>query len=177
MGILQNKIDLVARSDAEQQHEDIKSFTKGTVAHDSPVIPISAQLQHNIDCICEHIVKRVPLPDRQFAGPPIMMVVCSSDVNRSGTDVEDLQGGVVSGLVLRGLLRVRDKIEIRPGVVTKTPSGGFACRPILSTVVTLRAGQNDLDCAAPGGSITVGTTVDASPRRSNHSDTALRIYQ
>jgi translation initiation factor 2 subunit 3 len=157
--ILQNKIDLVKESAATEQHAAILDFIQGTVAEGSPIVPISAQLKYNIDVVCENICKRVPIPDRLFTGPPSMIVIRSFDVNKPGTDVEDLQGGVAGGSILRGVLKMGDKIEIRPGVIEKR-GDEFSCRPIVSTVVNLRAEANSLNYAVPGGLIGVGTRVD-----------------
>ena len=157
--ILQNKIDLVKEGAAQEQHAAILDFIQGTVAEGSPIVPISAQLKYNIDVVCEYIVKRVPVPDRLFTGPPSMIVIRSFDVNKPGTDCEDLQGGVAGGSILRGILKLGDKIEIRPGVIEKN-GDDFSCRPIISTVVNLRAENNNLNYAVPGGLIGVGTDVD-----------------
>ena len=62
--ILQNKIDLVTETDAVGQHKQIKQFVKGTVAENAPIVPISAQLEHNVDLVCHHIVKNIPVPVR-----------------------------------------------------------------------------------------------------------------
>src|SRR6059058_1529019 len=43
MIVVQNKIDVVDRQRAKANYDEIKNFTKGTVAEDSPVIPVSAQ--------------------------------------------------------------------------------------------------------------------------------------
>ena len=59
MIILQNKIDLVKEAAALQQHDDIKAFVKGTVADNSPIVPISAQLRYNIDVVAEYITNSV----------------------------------------------------------------------------------------------------------------------
>ena len=62
--ILQNKIDLVTETDAVGQHKQIKQFVKGTVAENAPIVPISAQLEHNVDLVCHHIVTHIPVPVR-----------------------------------------------------------------------------------------------------------------
>ncbi len=41
--IVQNKIDLVNKEQALKNYKDIKEFVKGTLAENSPIIPISAQ--------------------------------------------------------------------------------------------------------------------------------------
>merc|ERR1712012_490858 len=80
--ILQNKIDLVKESQAKEQHEAILAFVKGTVAEGAPVVPVSAQLKYNIDVICEYIIKRIPVPVRNFMDEPRLIVIRSFDVNK-----------------------------------------------------------------------------------------------
>lgn len=158
--ILQNKIDLVKESQAREQHDHIQKFIQGTVAEDAPVIPISAQLKHNIEVICEYVVKKIPVPVRDFTSSPRLIVIRSFDVNKPGSEVHDLKGGVAGGSILRGVLRVGQEIEVRPGIVEKTSDGKLMCRPIRSRIVSLFAEQNDLEFAVPGGLIGVGTKID-----------------
>lgn len=42
----------------------------GTVAEGAPIIPISAQLKYNIEVVCEYIVKKIPVPPRDFTSEP-----------------------------------------------------------------------------------------------------------
>lgn len=53
-----------------------------------------------------------------------MIIIRSFDVNNPGTEVEKLVGGVAGGTILRGVLKVGDKISIRPGLITKNPRTG-----------------------------------------------------
>lgn len=110
--ILQNKIDLVRESAAEAQYQEIQNFIQGTVAQDAPVIPISAQLKYNIDVVVEYLIKKVPVPIRDFISSPRMIIIRSFDVNRPGEEVKDLKGGVAGGSIMQGVLRVGDKIEV-----------------------------------------------------------------
>uniref|UniRef100_A0ACD5T8J1 Uncharacterized protein n=1 Tax=Avena sativa TaxID=4498 RepID=A0ACD5T8J1_AVESA len=113
--ILQNKIDLIQESAAMNQHEAIQKFIQGTIAEGAPVVPISAQLKYNIDVICEYIVKKIPIPERNFTSPPNMIVIRSFDVNKPGSEVDEIRGG--------GVLRVNQNIEVRPGIVMKDERG------------------------------------------------------
>jgi translation initiation factor 2 subunit 3 len=74
---------------------------QGTTAEGSPVVPISAQLKYNIDAICEYIVKKIPIPERDFISPPYMTIVRSFDVNKPGSGVDEMRGGVAGGSILR----------------------------------------------------------------------------
>ncbi|XP_078157283.1 eukaryotic translation initiation factor 2 subunit gamma-like [Carex rostrata] len=163
--ILQNKIDLIQESAAINQHESIQKFIQRTVADGAPVVPISAQLKYNIDVVCEYIVKKIPVPERDFVSPPNMIIIRSFDVNKPGSEVDEIKGGVAGGSILRGVLKVNQFIEVRPGIVTKDASGNSKCTPIYSRVVSLFAEQNELQFAVPGGLIGVGTTMDPSLTR------------
>jgi len=158
--ILQNKIDLIKEAQAQEQHEQILKFIEGTVAEGAPIIPISAQLKYNIEVVCEYIMKKIPVPVRDFTSEPRLIIIRSFDVNKPGSDVEDLRGGVAGGSILRGVLKVGQEIEIRPGLVSKDSEGKLTCQPIYSRIVSLFAEQNDLMYAVPGGLIGVGTKVD-----------------
>ena len=74
---------------------------QGTVADGAPVVPISAQLKYNIDVVCEYIVKKIPIPERDFTSPPNMIVIRSFDVNKPGFEVDEIRGGVAGGSILR----------------------------------------------------------------------------
>ena len=158
--ILQNKIDLVKEAQAKEQYDQIIKFVQGTVAEKAPVIPISAQLKYNIEAICEYLVKKVPIPVRDFTCKPQLIIIRSFDVNKPGCEVDDLKGGVAGGSILKGVLVVGQEIEVRPGVVTRDAQGKFNCRPIKTKILSLYAEQNDLQFAAPGGLIGVGTKID-----------------
>ena len=164
--ILQNKIDLVKEAAALQQHDDIKAFVKGTVADSAPIIPISAQLRYNIDVVAEYITQSIPVPVRDFTGEPRMIVIRSFDVNKPGQEAEELRGGVAGGSILRGVLKVGQEIEIRPGIISRA-SGGVRCVPLFSRVLSLFAEGNDLQYAVPGGLIGVGTLIDPTLTRAD----------
>lgn len=108
----------------------------------------------------EYIVKRIPIPVRDFTSDPRLIVIRSFDVNRPGAEVDELKGGVAGGSILTGVLRVGQQVEVRPGIVTKDGEGKVQCKPIFSKIVTLLAEQNELKYAVPGGLIGVGTTID-----------------
>jgi len=158
--ILQNKIDLIKESQAKEQYESIQNFIKGTVAEKAPIVPISAQLKYNIDVVCEYVVAKVPIPVRDFTSAPRLIIIRSFDVNKPGCEVDELKGGVAGGSILRGVLRVGQEIEVRPGIVSKAGEGKLTCRAIFSRIISLFAEQNDLQFAVPGGLIGVGTKID-----------------
>ncbi|KAG7093736.1 hypothetical protein E1B28_007387 [Marasmius oreades] len=158
--ILQNKVDLIKEAQALEHQKSIAGFVKGTVAENSPIVPISAQLKYNIDAVNEYIVKNIPIPVRDFLSQPKLIVIRSFDVNKPGAEVDELKGGVAGGSILTGVLRLGQEIEIRPGIVTKDAQGRARCQPIFSRIISLLAENNSLQFAVPGGLIGVGTRID-----------------
>lgn len=78
-----------------------KLTLQGTCADGAPVVPISAQLKYNIDVVCEYITKKIPIPVRDFISPPNMIVIRSFDVNKPGSEVDEIRGGVAGGSILK----------------------------------------------------------------------------
>ena len=105
--VLQNKVDLIREQQADEHHQQILQFVKGTVADGAPIIPISAQLRYNIDALVEYIVTKIPVPVRDFTTAPKLIVIRSFDVNKPGSEVHELKGGVAGGSLLKGVLKVR----------------------------------------------------------------------
>jgi translation initiation factor 2 subunit 3 len=153
--IVQNKIDLVSPQEARKSHKAIRDFVKGSVAEKAPIIPISAQQGINIDALIEAIEENIPTPKRDSKKPPRMLIARSFDVNRPGTPIRKLRGGVLGGSLTEGILRVGQEIEIRPGIRT---AQGF--QPITTRVTGLQKSQKDLNEAGPGGLLGVSTGLD-----------------
>jgi translation initiation factor 2 gamma subunit (eIF-2gamma) len=60
-------------------------------------------------------MKKIPVPIRDFTSEPRLIIIRSFDVNKPGSEVEELRGGVAGGSILRGVLKVGQEIEVRPG--------------------------------------------------------------
>ncbi|KEG09485.1 eukaryotic translation initiation factor 2 gamma [Trypanosoma grayi] len=189
--ILQNKIDLVGEVHAQDQYDKIRAYIDSTIGLNMPIIPISAQLKRNIDYLLEYLC-HMPLPMRQLKCPARMTVVRSFDINKPGevdienlrggvarmtvvrsfdinkpgeVDIENLRGGVAGGTVTQGIIRVNQVVEIRPGQVHTQTGGTFSCTPLRTRALTLKAEDNSLQYAIPGGLIAVGTTLDPTLTR------------
>merc|ERR1719446_1706907 len=137
--ILQNKVELVNRQQAEAQYDEIKKFVAGTAADSSPIIPLSAVLKYNLDVVCEYLCTQVPIPPRDFTSSPVMIIIRSFDVNKPGEEVQNLKGGVALGSIHKGVLKFGDEIEVRPGIVSKDASGNIKCKSIRSKILSLHA--------------------------------------
>jgi len=98
-----------------------------------------------------------------------MIVIRSFDVNKPGEDAETLKGGVAGGTILKGCLKVGDQISIRPGYLSRnTKTGTTNWKEISSQITSLKADENQLMYAIPGGLIAVGMKVDPQFTRSDN---------
>ena len=159
--VAQNKIDLVDREQAVENHEQIQEFVEGTVAEDAPIVPISAQRDVNVDLLIETIEEEIPTPERDPDADARLQVARSFDINRPGTTHEDLVGGVIGGSLTQGRLEIDEGIEIKPG--REVEEGGQSeYRPVETTVRSLQAGGEFVDSVSPGGLLGVGTGLDPS---------------
>ena len=159
--VVQNKIDIVDQKRALESYKEIKNFVKGTVAENAPVIPVSAQRGINIDILLEAMQTIIPTPKRDPALPPIMYIIRSFDVNKPGTTIEDLEGGIIGGTIAQGKFAVGEEIEIRPGIMAER-EGKTVYDPLISEIVSLHSGEQSVEEATCGGLVGVGTLLDPS---------------
>jgi translation initiation factor 2 subunit 3 len=160
--IVQNKIDLVDEEGAKKSYRQIKDFLKGTVAENAPIIPISAQKNINIDALIEAIEEHIRTPKRDPSKPPKLVVARSFDVNKPGTSIPKIRGGVIGGTLLQGELKVGDDVEIKPGIKMKS---GY--EPVRTRITGLQKAMTDLDSVGPGGLLGVSTELDPAIAKSD----------
>ena len=157
--IVQNKIDLVNKEKAVENYKQIKKFVDGSVAENAPIIPISAQHNVNIDLLIKAIEDVIKTPKRDDKKVPLMLVARSFDINRPGTEVNSLVGGVLGGALRQGKLILGDIIEIKPGRKVEK-QGKIIWESIITVIKGLKSGGNTVDSVGPGGSIGVLTDLD-----------------
>ena len=162
--IVQNKVDLVSYKDATTNYADIVKFVKGTKATKSPIIPISAQSRLNIDALIGAIEDTIQTPQRAESKDPVMHVLRSFDVNKPGTQINNIKGGVIGGSLTQGTFSIGDEIEIKPGILNSKKNN---YEPIHTQVVSLGTAAGIVDDVKPGGLVAIGTKLDPSLTRSD----------
>jgi len=164
--VVQNKIDVVTKERALENYKEIRAFTKGTIAEDAPIVPISAQHGTNIDVLLQEIQQRIPTPKRDLTAEARMYVLRSFEVNKPGTDIEDILGGVVGGSIVQGIFRVGDQIEIKPGIPVHE-GGKTRYERLITTVRSLSVSRGQVQEATSGGLVGIGTDLDPSLTKSD----------
>jgi len=160
--IIQTKIDIVSKEKALENYKQIQELIKGTVAENAPIIPVSAQKKVNIDILLETIEKIIKTPKRDLTKDPRMYVVRSFDVNKPGTKISKITGGVLGGALVRGKISVGDILQIRPGI---EKDGKY--KQIDTKVIGLHKANKSLDEATPGGLLGLMTELDPALSKSD----------
>jgi len=156
--VVQNKIDLVSKEQALENYKVIKGFLKGSLSENAPIIPISAQQAININKILEELCK-LEIPERDETSKPIFLVARSFDINKPGTKISNLKGGVLGGILKKGKLKVGEEIEIKPGLNIKK-ANQQTYETLTTKILSLHKGKDSLKEVLPGISISIETELD-----------------
>lgn len=162
--LVQNKADLAEYQEALDNYKQIKDFVKDSVAENAPIVPLSAQHKLNIDALIEAIENTISIPPRVKNEAPIMHVLRSFDVNKPGTAIKQVKGGIIGGALVQGVFELEDEIEIRPGLLDEK-KGKY--EPVTSQISTLGTGAGLVDSVKPGGLVAIGTKLDPTFTKSD----------
>jgi translation initiation factor 2 subunit 3 len=152
IGIVLNKVDLISKEKTEEICEDLSNFIKQNNIN-SPIIPLSATHNINIDILCM-ILAHLPKPNRNMDRLK-MPIIRSFNINKPGTQIEDLVGGVVGGSIISGSIKKEQQIFLVPGLITDT-----YYKPISCIVNSINSDKTCLDQAFSGGLIGVQLDID-----------------
>jgi len=156
--VVQNKIDLVSKEDAKKNYQEIKDFLKGTTAKNSEIIPVSAQQGINIDKL-KSLLLEIDIPEKNTKDKPLFLIARSFDINKPGSKVKDLHGGILGGVLKKGKIKQGDIIEIKPGINEKRANQIFY-EPIKTKIISIYRGKYKIKEATPGGSLAFETELD-----------------
>lgn len=174
--IIMNKIDLINKKKAYEQIEKIKDYvTTLTGSQSCPfIIPVSATFGTNIDVVC-HRLSMLKIPkERDPLAQFKMIAIRSFDINKPGSDLSKLHGGVIGGTIMRGSLKVGDRVNIYPGMTKRLTAtekqkegADFKYEPVSGEVLSIKSDMNELDFAIPGGLLGIQLTIDPAFARND----------
>jgi len=160
--VVQNKVDLISYKDALANYSDITKFVKGTNASKSPIIPVSAQSGLNLDALISTIENNIKTPERDESKDSVMHVLRSFDINKPGSTIDEIKGGVIGGSLTQGIFNIGDEIEIKPGLNNDKKQ---TYESIHTEIVSLGTGAGTVDSVKPGGLVAIGTKLDPTLTR------------
>ena len=170
-----NKIDLIDDIKlVKQRYKELTNILKAMEIEISyPIIPTSLAknigtelLVHGIQevfgndpFVKERISNSPNVNDPEEIRKEYFMSNRSFDVNKPGTDIDDLCGAVIGGSLIGGSLSIGDEIEIRPGILRINKNGDRDYHQLTTHITSLKYGDNDLDHICPGGLTAIGTDI------------------
>ncbi|MCC7552529.1 translation initiation factor IF-2 subunit gamma [Candidatus Micrarchaeota archaeon] len=156
--VIQNKIDLVSKEKAIENYKEIRFFLDDFGFKEAPIIPMSANFETNISALVETIEKIIPTPKRDETLPIKLFVARSFDINKPGSNLDKLVGGVIGGSVIQGKIKIGDIVELSPGI--KKAIDSEEINPINLKVESLYSGNKSVKEVIPGGLVGIGTKLD-----------------
>ncbi len=101
-----NKTDLVDEERLNNVKSEVENLLAGTPFENSPIVCVSAIKCEGIQELKKTLIENVSLPVRQWSGNLKIPISHSFHISGMGT--------VVTGTILRGKVKVADKVEIAP---------------------------------------------------------------
>ena len=156
-----NKFDLIKSEYGLKKIKIFQEKLKNTVAEHSAIIPVAATFGINIDILCEYIAQ-IPKPIRNIESPVKMIVVRSFNINKPGTKITDMCGGVIGGSILYGKINIGMDIELYPGYTTRNElnTSRWKYKPLRAKILSINSETNKLEFAIPGGLIGIQLDID-----------------
>lgn len=156
--VAQTKVDIVGAERARQSKAEIEEFLAKNGFKDTKVIPVLSVHDINITELIQEIGKFASL--EYDSKNPKMLAVRSFDVNKPGTEINDLSGGVLGGGLKAGELSLGDDILIYPGIFVNN-----VWKPIKTEIKEIQSEFGKEKKAVPGLMVGVKTNIDPSLAR------------
>ena len=108
----------------------------------------------------------IPATSHKLDKDAKLLIARSFDINKPGTSIKKIAGGVLGGTLTEGVLREGDELEIRPGMKVESENA-VRWNPIYTKIERIVAGDDKVEEATPGGLLAVGTSLDPNLTKSD----------
>ncbi len=153
-----NKLDLINKELAIQRKNELDELLEKLDIKPFIIIPCAFNKKLGIDNLLYSLVELFP-PNKIITPPEessFFRITRSFDINKSNILWSDVQGGVVGGSLIKGIINIGDQVEIRPGIIGSNKQH----QPIITTVISLETDNNIINTINPGGLVAIGTDID-----------------
>ena len=160
--ICMNKIDLVSKDVLIERKQELDKMLAEYDIKPYAIIPTCFNKKINMKYVIKAIMELFNPEEyiQRAKRDPIFRVSRSFDINKPGTNWDQVVGGVIGGSLFNGKFMVGDKIEIQPGHIIKGKNGKFSCTPITTTILSIKTDTTELNEIIPGGLIGIRTDLD-----------------
>ena len=115
-----------------------------------------------MDALIYSIETEIKTPELDVKKSPVMHVLRSFDINKPGSKIANIKGGVIGGSLTAGQFNIGDEIEIKPGLLNEKKKN---YEPLITEIVSLGTGAGTVDNVKPGGLVAIGTKLDPNLTR------------
>lgn len=160
--VCMNKIDLVTKETLKERKVELDKLLAEYQIKPYAIIPTCFNKKIGMKHVIKAMMELFNPTDYllKASDNPIFRISRSFDINKAGTNWDDVVGGVIGGSLFNGKLSVNDQIEIRPGQMSKGKDGKYICKPIITTIISIKTDTTDLKEIIPGGLIGIRTDLD-----------------
>ena len=160
--VIFNKLDLITREKAVERKEELDELLTKLNIKPQYIIPTALNKKIGLSNVIKAIMEIFPpeLYDSCLNETTEFRITRSFDINKPGTNWNEMSGGVFGGSLLTGSIKLGDEIEIRPGQYAKKKDGGFNVIPIVTTVNSIQTDKINIETLYPGGLTAIGTDID-----------------
>lgn len=159
--VCMNKIDLISRDLLMERKRELDSMLALYEIKPFIIIPTCFNKKiglNNLLVSIMHLFNPHEFISRTV-NTSLFQISRTFDINKPGTNWDQVVGGVMGGSLCAGTLKVGDEIEIRPGQVSKS-NGKFICQPIKTVIMSIQTDDSSLNEIVPGGLIGIRTDLD-----------------
>ena len=161
--IIFNKLDLITKDVALERKEELDELLQKLGIVPKYIIPTALNKQIGLQNIIQAILNTFPSSIESVENKnqdTTFRITRSFDINKPGTNWDEIKGGVLGGSLIDGHLKIGDTIEIRPGNYQKRKDGTFIVVPIKTTILSIESDKQQLNDLVPGGLTSIGTNID-----------------
>ena len=160
--VIFNKLDLITLEKAIERKEELDELLTKLNIKPQYIIPTALNKKIGLSNVIKAIMEIFPpeLYDTCLNETTEFRITRSFDINKPGTNWNEMSGGVFGGSLLTGSIKLGDEIEIRPGQYAKKKDGGFNVIPIITTVNSIQTDKISIETLYPGGLTAIGTDID-----------------
>ena len=153
-----NKIDLVDKNIVQSRKEELDELLLKYNIKPFIIIPTCFNKMIGIKYIINSIMTLFNPTDlsNKYNDKPLFRISRSFDINKPGTDWNNVNGGIVGGTLIKGTLKINDEIEIRPGIISNNKWNS-----IKTKIISIKSDNIKLDTIVSGGLVGIGTLIDS----------------
>ena len=157
-----NKIDLISKEVLYERKEELDKLLEEMEIKPTVIIPTCFNKKIGLKYLVKTIMEvfNPSIYEERTLQNPVFRISRTFDINKPGTDWNEIKGGVIGGTLFSGKLKVGDNIIIKPGILTKRKDGGYDYQPIKTKILSLKTESVNLDEIIPGGLVAIGTELD-----------------